>query len=130
MWSNIQPTHLALMGAAMLGTALGLTATGHATIEQDKYCSTSPMPGHTGNCSCESAGSTFACAQSIGAMHTVYQCMTATGIQCSTPTTSCGKKWDCSPYLCSDPNRTGCREQNHNCQDPPHGDLMYGCVTL
>lgn len=123
-----RPIHLCVTGCVTMGIALGVASGTNATITQNEKCNTTPVMPYQGNCSCESQGSYFACAQSIGMTHIHYQCGPSMGDECSSPTTSCGKKYSCFPYLCSDPNRT-CTEQNHNCKDGT-GDLMYKCVTL
>lgn len=129
MFKSIQPIHLAVTGCVILGIALGITTASYATTEQDKKCYVTPAPPTAGNCSCEMPDSYYTCAQSIGAYHNNYYCVPSTGDECSSPTTSCGLKYECWPKKCDDPTRD-CDPTNHNCQDPPSGELMYGCVTL
>lgn len=125
---SISPRHLVLASAAFFGAAIGFQVAGFGEVHTNEYCFATPAPQYLGNCSCEVQGGIWACSQSMannGMWHLHYECLSGPHSCDDTPTTWCGKKWDCSPKTCDDPTRT-CIARDMECP----ASVKYGCTTL
>jgi|GEM_PF-3815250 hypothetical protein len=95
-----------------------------ATIKANHMCSTTPVPGWSHECACETGSTVFSCEASWTVPITKYFCLAGGTLDCSEPTTSCGEKRNCGQTLCNSSSRS-CALTGINCSGP-----SYKCVEI